>query len=83
MKMIVLEGLILAFLGGVTGLALGVGGLYWLTGFTRVKDMIEYEVSARLLMEVMSGAIILGGLGSLHPAWRAVRLNVVDALRYE
>ena len=82
MRMIVLEGLILAFLGGVTGLALGVGGLHWLTGFTRV-NMIEYEVSARLLMEVMSGVIILGGLGSLYPAWRAIRLNVVDALRHE
>jgi putative ABC transport system permease protein len=82
-KMIVLEGLTLAFLGGITGLALGVGGLHWLTGFTRVKDMIEYEVSIRLLLEVMSAVIILGGLGSLYPAWRAIRLNVVDALRYE
>jgi putative ABC transport system permease protein len=83
MGMIVLEGLILAFVGVVIGMALGVGGLQWLTDFTRVKGMIEHEVSARLLIEVLSGVIVLGCLGSLYPAWRAVRLNVVDALRYE
>ena len=80
---IVLEGLILAFLGGVTGLGLGVGGLHWLTSFPQVKGMIQVEVTTRLLLEVMSGVVVLGCLGSLYPAWRAARLNIVDALRYE
>jgi putative ABC transport system permease protein len=81
--MIVLEGLVLAFLGGVLGLALGAGGLHWLTSFPQVKGMIEFEVNPRLLLEVLSAVIILGCLGSLYPAWRAARLNIVDALRYE
>ncbi len=81
--MIMLEGLILAFLGGVTGLALGVGGLHWLTSFPQVKGMIQVEVTTRLLLEVMSAVVVLGCLGSLYPAWRAARLNIVDALRYE
>jgi putative ABC transport system permease protein len=81
--MIMLEGLILAFLGGITGLALGVGGLHWLTNFPQVKGLIQVEVTTRLLLEVMSAVVVLGCLGSLYPAWRAARLNIVDALRYE
>jgi putative ABC transport system permease protein len=81
--MIVLEGLILAFAGGIIGLVMGVGGLYWLTSFPQVKGMLQVEITIRLLVEAFSGVIILGCIGSLYPAWRAARLNIVDALRYE
>ncbi len=81
--MIMLEGLILAFLGEVAGLGLGVGGLHWLTSYPQAKGMIQVEVTTRSLLEVMSAVIALGGIGSLYPAWRAARLNIVDALRYE
>jgi putative ABC transport system permease protein len=83
MAIIMLEGLILAFLGGVTGLVLGVGGLHWLTSFPQVKGIIQVEVTVRFLLEVLSAVVALGCLGSLYPAWRAARLNTVDALRYE
>jgi putative ABC transport system permease protein len=62
---------------------LGVGGLRWLTSFPQVKGLIQVEVTTRLLLEVMSAVVVLGCLGSLYPAWRAARLNIVDALRYE
>ena len=80
--MIVLEGLILAFVGVVIGMAFRGRRSPLADRFTRVKGMIEHEVSARLMIEVLSGVIVLGCLGSLYPAWQAVRLNVVDALRY-
>ncbi len=81
--MIVLEGLILSLLGGLAGLAFGIGGLHWLKSSPHVRGLLEVEINARLLLEVLLAAFLLGGLGSLYPAWRASRLNTVDALRYE
>jgi putative ABC transport system permease protein len=81
--MIVLEGLLLSLAGGAAGLAIGLAGLRWLTSLPRLRGLIEPEVSARLLLEVVSAVLVLGVLGSLYPAWRASRLNTVDALRYE
>jgi putative ABC transport system permease protein len=83
MTMIILEGLILALLGGVIGLVLGAGGLYWLISFPQVKGLIQVEVTPRFLLEIMLAVVALGCLGSVYPAWRAARLNIVDALRYE
>lgn len=36
-----------------------------------------------LIMSVIGGATFLSVLAGLYPAWRASRLNVVEALRYE
>jgi putative ABC transport system permease protein len=83
MGLIVIEGLILSMIGGTIGLGLGIGGLNLLTTFPHVRGLIEVEVTGRLLLEVLTAAVVLGGLGSLYPTWRAARLNTVDALRYE
>ena len=80
---IVLEGLLLAFLGGAAGLGIGVAGLTWLTGLPVLRGIIETEISGRLLMEILGSVVLLGGLGSLYPAWRAAHLNPVEALRNE
>lgn len=81
--MIVLEGLVLSLVGAAIGLAAGVAGLDWLTSLPRIRGLIEPQVTVRLLLEVFAAAVALGVLGSLYPAWRAARLNIVDALRYE
>ena len=36
-----------------------------------------------LVAGVIGGATLLSVLAGLYPAWRASRLNVVEALRYE
>jgi len=80
---VLLQGLILALGGGICGVLLGGGGLRWLTSFPQVGGLIEGRLSPSLLGEALLAVFLLGGLGSLYPAWRASRLNIVDALRYE
>ena len=50
-----------------------------LYGFERVPT----EVNAGTLVLIASIALGVGFFGSLLPAWRAARLNVVESLRYE
>jgi len=40
-------------------------------------------LSPELMLLVLGGAIVLGALGSLYPAWRASRTRPAEAMRYE
>jgi putative ABC transport system permease protein len=81
--MIVLEGLILAAVGSAAGTLLGIAGLKWLSNLPQVRGFLVPVVTWRLLLEVAGAALLLGVLGSIYPALRALSLKPVDALRYE
>jgi putative ABC transport system permease protein len=49
-----------------------------------MEDMsLAYMLPAWLVLAVVGGATFLSILAGLYPAWRASRLNVVEALRYD
>ncbi len=81
--MIVIEGLALALLGTLLGVALGAGGLRWLSSVPIVRSCMTPTLDIRTIGEVCVAAVAAGVVGGLYPAWRAVRLNPVDALRHE
>jgi putative ABC transport system permease protein len=66
-------------IGAIVGLAMGAGGALLLAAFTPVPAQIPlWAVSAALL-----AAAITGILFGLYPAWKAARLDPVEALRHE
>ncbi len=81
--LIVLEGLVLAAVGALIGTGLGIGGLHLLAAMPKGRGFIQPGVDIRVIVEAVVAALLLGGLGSLYPAWRAVRINTIEALRHQ
>ena len=64
------------FLEGVTGTELFADEIYFLSQLPAVIDWGE-------VLSVIGMAFFLSVLATLYPAWRASRLDPVEALRYE
>lgn len=81
--MIMLETVSVSIIGGVLGVALGYFILTSLARFNVLMGVGVVNVSYDLLLQAFIVVIILGVVGGLYPAWRASRLQPIDALRYE
>lgn len=64
------------FLEGMTGTELFAAEIYFLS-------QLPAEVEWHEVMAVIAMALFLSVLATLYPAWRAARLDPVEALRYE
>ena len=83
MAKVAMEGLLLSAAGGGGGLVLGIWGLRHLAALPRLAGLIDPALTLVFLAQVLAATIALGCLGSFYPAWRATRLNPVEALRHE
>jgi len=81
--MIVTEGLILSIVGGVVGAAVGTSGARWIAAFPKLRGLCEVVITWRNVAETGAALLLLGGIGSLYPALRAVSLKPTDALKHE
>lgn len=81
--MFMMEGLLLSCSGCIIGTVAGIYGLHRLAEHPRLQGFIELDIALSLLLQIFTAAVLLGLLGSLIPAWRAMKLNTVEALRYE
>jgi ABC-type antimicrobial peptide transport system permease subunit len=80
------EAIIQGLIGGAVGFLLGVLTGLLSAGFTTGFDII-LKVPVLDLIGYMIGSVALSiglsAVATLYPAWRAARLNPVEALRFE
>ena len=81
-----IESVVLSSFGGVIGLALGISAS---VGITNLINSISPGADWPVVVSIPAGilamvfAAIVGLVFGLYPAWRASRLDPIDALRYE
>jgi ABC-type antimicrobial peptide transport system permease subunit len=76
-----LEAAMLGGAGGLAGVALGLGGIRWLSGLGGSRDLAE--VTWVHCVEVTTLAAAVSAAFALIPAYRASRLDPVEALQAE
>jgi ABC-type antimicrobial peptide transport system permease subunit len=79
LRQFLVEAVVLCVAGGALGIALGRGSSYLVTLF--LKWPTELSISA-----IVSAVVVSVGVGVLfgyYPAWKASKLDPIDALRYE
>jgi len=74
------EAIILSSLGGLIGLALGVGGAFLISS---LSDTLDATVAWNSVALAIFFSAAVGLFFGIYPATRAAGLNPIDALRYE
>ena len=80
LKQFLVEASIVSFLGGAVGVIMGWGLANTIERVTRVVEVITTTGSVVL---ALSMATVVGIISGIYPAWKASRLDPVEALRYE
>ena len=80
-----IESGLMGFVGGVVGTLAGLGLSALASMFIGRFFGVQMAVVANpaLILITLAGSFLLGAFAGLWPAWRASKLPVVDALRYE
>ena len=74
-----IESLFISLIGGVLGIAIGIGGTYVLSTFTQWPTVLS--IRAVLLSFLFAGSV--GVFFGFYPARKASLLNPIETLRYE
>ncbi len=96
MGQFLIEGLLLSTIAGVVGIAIASIAAPTLSalllpsvgsgmGFANMANATASTVSlsTTLILEALGGAMLLGVIGTLYPAWRAAKIRPAEAMKYE
>jgi ABC-type antimicrobial peptide transport system permease subunit len=79
MRQFLTEAVVLCLIGSVAGIALGRGGSYLITLLLHWPTAVSVEAIAAAVVVSATAGILFG----YYPAWKASRLDPIEALRYE
>jgi putative ABC transport system permease protein len=77
------EAALMGIIGGLLGIAVGGGIVYYLNDILASKGTALFDITARLVIIAILFATILGMVCGTYPAYRATRMSPMEALRYE
>jgi putative ABC transport system permease protein len=77
MLMIVLESLLLSFIGGLLGVGLGFIVSDYAANWTNIPSVINIE----LITQAMFFALVMGLVGGLYPGYKSTKMNPIEAVR--
>ncbi|EFK11631.1 lipoprotein releasing system, transmembrane protein, LolC/E family [delta proteobacterium NaphS2] len=91
MSIFMFQGILVGFIGTVTGLLSGLGLCHLLSKYQFIDlpsdvyyiSKLPVQVSGADVSIVAAAAVIISFLATLYPAWYASRLNPVESFRYE
>ncbi|MHB1133698.1 MAG: ABC transporter permease [Chloroflexota bacterium] len=81
--LIVGEGIVLALAGGLLGSALGVGLVVLTSLSPAAASLLEGSFTPLIFVQAIVVSLLLGTVGAVYPAWRASRLEPIEAMRHE
>jgi putative ABC transport system permease protein len=81
--LILREAIVLGLLGGLVGIAVAFGFTGLIMSIPSYGEMFNPNWTAVIFARAIFVALSLGVLGGLYPAFRATRMQPVEALRYE
>jgi ABC-type antimicrobial peptide transport system permease subunit len=81
--LILREAIVLGLLGGLAGITVAYGLAWLLLQIPYYGEMLNPNWTPEIFARAIFVALSLGVLGGLYPAFRATRLQPIEALRYE
>jgi putative ABC transport system permease protein len=79
LRQFLIEAIIMSASGGLLGVAIGVGSALLIARYT---SFVTYVQPAAIIMSITFSAAV-GIFFGFYPAWRAAKLDPIEALRYE
>ncbi|TFH35509.1 MAG: ABC transporter permease, partial [Anaerolineales bacterium] len=83
LRMVLAESVFVGILGGLLGIAMAWGLLIIFSDVFQMFGATSTSIGPSLLAQALITVFTLGLIGGIYPAWRASRLEPVEALRYE